>query len=228
VLASKAGHSDVANLIAAGGSSAGRHNLPTQQPARKHDDSTTYTYDQLRVGQYLSLSTILIRSLHWEYVSWYHVPQRCSIPKMRRSTLALMCRLFISRWKDLHSHVQASVLETERLKIEVHVCRVDTRHHRLLILQLPQCHQHLECLTTLQAKQVRVGLHLSSEGDQHRTALCFARVMFLALDAGSVTSWECMVDKYVWTLLADMANPICFIAAGSQSTYRAIANEMRL
>lgn len=50
VLASKAGHREIADLIAAGGSPAGRHALPTQAPARKHEDSTTYTYDQLRVG----------------------------------------------------------------------------------------------------------------------------------------------------------------------------------
>ncbi len=50
VLASKAGHREIADLIAAGGSPAGRHALPTQAPARRHEDSTTFTYDQLRVG----------------------------------------------------------------------------------------------------------------------------------------------------------------------------------
>lgn len=50
MLASKAGHREIADLIAAGGSPAGRHALPTQAPARKREDSTVYTYDQLRVG----------------------------------------------------------------------------------------------------------------------------------------------------------------------------------
>ena len=34
VLASKAGHREIADLIAAGGSAAARHHLPTQAPPR--------------------------------------------------------------------------------------------------------------------------------------------------------------------------------------------------
>ena len=38
VLASKAGHREIADLIAAGGSAAARHHLPTQEPPRVRQD----------------------------------------------------------------------------------------------------------------------------------------------------------------------------------------------
>lgn len=70
VLASKAGHREIANLIAAGGSAAGRHALPTQAPARKHEDSTLYTYDQLRVGSPRRLMSPPLTACMW----WVDVP----------------------------------------------------------------------------------------------------------------------------------------------------------
>ena len=48
VLASKAGHREIADLIAAGGSAAARHHLPTQEPPRVRTDHTPHVHDQLQ------------------------------------------------------------------------------------------------------------------------------------------------------------------------------------
>lgn len=49
VLASKAGHRNIADLIAAGGTPAARHQMPAQPPRGAKDDYTLYTSEQLRV-----------------------------------------------------------------------------------------------------------------------------------------------------------------------------------
>ncbi len=50
VLASKAGHRDIADLIAARGTSAARQHVPAQPPRGAKDDDVLYNSEQLRVG----------------------------------------------------------------------------------------------------------------------------------------------------------------------------------
>ena len=49
VLASKAGHREIAELIAAGGSAAARHQLPTQAPPRVRHVNLLHMHDKMQV-----------------------------------------------------------------------------------------------------------------------------------------------------------------------------------
>ena len=62
VLASKAGHREIADLIAAGGSAAARHQLPTQAPPRVREDYTLHMHDRVQVQReaFTQLATIYV------------------------------------------------------------------------------------------------------------------------------------------------------------------------
>ena len=60
VLASKAGHREIADLIAAGGSAAARHHLPTQAPPRVRQDFILYMHNKVQVQREASMQPALV------------------------------------------------------------------------------------------------------------------------------------------------------------------------